>query len=531
MLNNNKPILMKSKYLLYALPTLMLAACSSDEPLAGAGSNDGAAVVTADIAGMTKTRAFDTSWEQGDKIGISGTSGSAVYTNVPYLTDGTGAFTSALGVAQGIFFQDTDIATFSAYYPYNAAVTADNAEITANTSDQSASKGFDFLFASGAKGSVANPAINFTGEAAFSHKMTQLVIKLTADNSAGFDAAAILSDGKSSIAGLKSEGKFNTLTGEATATGTAADWILNDHVTPSTEGSTTSYSMILFPQEATAGLTYSIEYDGATYSCVLTPALEAGKRYTYNITLKKSGLSVASSTITDWIDEESEDIDVDMEYDPFNGHEAVLMREASGTKGSEDYVPALYLATCNIGAEKPESVGQYFWWGDTKGYDTYSGIFNVYDFTIITTLHKYPDKLKELGYLKDDSLTLAYEYDVARVRWNGEWRIPTYEELEWLVNNCTWTPDTQTGCYTVTSNTTNNSIIFRGEGTYPENPSDETSKVEFKYGYYWSSSIDPDKSYNSFRFNVPNVANAAGELKFMSQNRYWGANIRAVVTI
>lgn len=309
----------KTKYLLYALPALMLGACSKEEPVPGTAGAEGAAQVRADIAGMMASRAHDNAWDAGDRIGISGTTGDVEYINVPYVTtSGDGAFAPYKGVEEGIFFQNNAPATFSAYYPYSADVDADNAEIAANTTDQSKSKSkeFDFLFADGATGSLAHPALNFVGDAAFTHRMTQLVVKVTPDAEAGFDADSALTEGTGTLSGLKSAGKFDTTTGIAEATGEAADWTLNGNVTPTEDGSTLTYVMILFPQEAADGVTYRIEYDGASYSCKLTPALAAGKRYTYNVTLRKTGLTVASSDITDWIDDTDEDIEGGMDEMP-----------------------------------------------------------------------------------------------------------------------------------------------------------------------------------------------------------------------
>lgn len=90
---------MKPKYLLYAIPLLALASCSSDEPGPGGGlASGGAAVVSADI-GSPSSRAADTQWGKSDCIGISGTTGTVAYVNVPYAThDGDGIFEALNGV-------------------------------------------------------------------------------------------------------------------------------------------------------------------------------------------------------------------------------------------------------------------------------------------------------------------------------------------------------------------------------------------------------------------------------------------------
>lgn len=455
-----------TNYIYLAAAALALASCSNDEPGQGVSpAADGAAVVTADIAGVARSRAHDTAWDAADQIGISGYTGSVDYLNIPYTTaSGDGSFSASNGVEKGIFFQNNQSVSFSAYYPYNAAVTADNPEIAANTSNQSQAKTFDFLFASGATASLDKPAIKFTNDAAFSHRMTQLVIKVTPDGNSSFDASTALTDGTATLSGLKSEGSFDTATGLAAATGDAADWTLNGNVTPSISGTTLTYVMILFPQEVSDGITYSIEYDGATYSCTLNPALAPGKRYTYNVTLRKTGLTVGTAQITDWEDDGEANIEAGI-TDPFNGHEAVLMREATDTQ------PALYFATCNIGAENPEDAGLYFWWGDVIGYDSEHPFNFVLGNTAVVTWNKSNDELLESGII-DSELRLTPEYDAAHVQWGSGWRMPTKNELDWLVNSnfCNWEEheiQTENGAvkgWLVTSNETGSSIFLPKAG-------------------------------------------------------------------
>ncbi len=291
----------KYSFILFALPALMLAACSEEEPVDGSAGAEGAAVVTADI-GAVGSRAAGSQWGAGDRIGISGTSGSVTYANVPYVTAaGDGNFAALNGKADGIFFHTNGIATFSAYYPYNDDLTGEegsNTVIAASTADQSQAADFDFLYANGAKGSLANPALNFTGEAAFKHSMAQLVVKLTTSAEAGFAEGinGVTTDGRITVGGIKHNGRFDTATGEATANGYASTLVLQK---PQVAGNTASYSLILFPQTA-EDVELVIAYEGNSYSCTFTPTLAAGKRYTVNATLSKTGLTVATAEIADW---------------------------------------------------------------------------------------------------------------------------------------------------------------------------------------------------------------------------------------
>ncbi|MDE6647185.1 MAG: fimbrillin family protein, partial [Prevotella sp.] len=96
------------KIFLLAAAVMALAACNNAD-----NDVDGpvAAKVTATIGQSALTRASETLWANGDKIGI--TMGDR-YTNVPYTTAGNGVFTGA-----AMYFKNkTEPVNFTAYYPY-----------------------------------------------------------------------------------------------------------------------------------------------------------------------------------------------------------------------------------------------------------------------------------------------------------------------------------------------------------------------------------------------------------------------------
>lgn len=267
------------KYFILAAAALSLAACSSDNDVTG--GKPVAARVTASIDGIG-TRAHAAVWEANDAIGISTTG----YTNVQYTTTtDDGNFTAA---SNSILFQSSsDSWTFSAYYPYNAA----GGTISTSTSDQSAQKSFDFLYASGATASYSNPTVSFTGTAAFQHKMARLDLQIQAGAGVTFGTTDAFA-----LKGLKLNGSFDTATGTATATGDAGtEWWT---VTPSSG----TCSLILFPQEV-GSLQFQATVGGDTYTCTLSSlTLSASNKYTYTIKVSKTGINVSGCTISDWGD-------------------------------------------------------------------------------------------------------------------------------------------------------------------------------------------------------------------------------------
>ena len=154
-----------------------------------------------------------------------------------------------------------------------------------------------------------------------------------------------------------------------------------------------------------------------------------------------------------------------------------------------------YWATTNIGADKPEDSGLYFWWGDTTGYrpsadGTFSFRFDFDNPAIYTYVHS-ASELQSTGWVTSDGLAPAH--DAAHVQWGGSWRMPTYQELYDLCHTyCDWTWTTRNGV---------NGYVVRGRGAYASNSiflpaAGLGSGTSLRYassgsggsGYYWSSS-------------------------------------------
>lgn len=74
---------MKKTTLLTIALAATLTACNNDNPTPNTGADE--PNFTASIA--TAARAYDSAWESGDIIGISGQSGDKTYSNLKYTTD------------------------------------------------------------------------------------------------------------------------------------------------------------------------------------------------------------------------------------------------------------------------------------------------------------------------------------------------------------------------------------------------------------------------------------------------------------
>lgn len=174
-------------------------------------------------------------------------------------------------------------------------------------------------------------------------------------------------------------------------------------------------------------------------------------------------------------------------------------------------------ANMNVGAKKASGFGTYFAWGETKSKDYYS--WNTYAWSKGDSqfLTKYSNT--------DRRSQLAPVDDAAHVNLGGGWRMPTVDEFEELINNCTWEWTTQDGVngYKVTSKKTGNSIFLpiTGFRYYAD------TQFRSIMGVYWTSSLytgNPNKAW-CLEFNFSDIKVHYGNL---SSNRFSGRCIRAV---
>lgn len=289
------------RYIFLAATALTLAACTNDEVNT---ATDGpvALKVNASI-GTVDTRAAGTQWTEGDRIGIStmGTEGRTRYNNMEYIySEGTGF----RALSDNIYFQDKEeVVTFHAYYPFSGEQEEVPAPVekTITADDQTAANQpeIDFLYASGATASSSEPTVSFTGEHAFTHRMSQITLTFIEGSDMDFGGSISYTLGD-----LKMDGTFNPLDGTATADddATATSLTVNLSEVQPTSGSYIAPSLILFPQEV-AGIPITVTVDGQDYKATLNVKdgkLQSGNNYTWDITVSKTDMSVSDAEIKDW---------------------------------------------------------------------------------------------------------------------------------------------------------------------------------------------------------------------------------------
>ncbi len=170
-------------------------------------------------------------------------------------------------------------------------------------------------------------------------------------------------------------------------------------------------------------------------------------------------------------------------------------------------------ATYNVGATKPEEVGNYYGWGETKPRKLYGD--NSYKYWSVDTFSKYnnADNLKEL--LPED--------DAATVNWGNAWRMPTYNEQQELIENTymVWfsgkdSTDVKGIIFYKAKSPEDKGTFVNGKNTPSANYSDSDAHIFLpvagycdqirNYGFssegrYWSSSLESSEYSNELEFN------------------------------
>lgn len=305
-----------SKYFIpAALAIMTLVGCVNEESGPEVTGSKDCPDFTATISAVG-TRAFDRSWEQGDRIGISGCG----RTNVCHHTSaGDGNFTVTKTGSQ-IYFQSDAETDFTAYYPWNDL--AEGVAINADTRSQTEQKNFDFLW-SKASGKKDAPNVAFT----FAHRMAKVVLTIHPGSGMSYEE---VKRARLSLGGFRHTGAFNPADGSTTVTGVAEPWDFSDFAQFNDTEKTLTFSLLLFPQRHNEPLEFlaGLEMPG-NQSLSLKAAIDftnanrgkdgsdaknewvAGRQYNLSLTLNKTEISVGECVINPWTEIKGDDITVD----------------------------------------------------------------------------------------------------------------------------------------------------------------------------------------------------------------------------
>ena len=180
----------------------------------------------------------------------------------------------------------------------------------------------------------------------------------------------------------------------------------------------------------------------------------------------------------------------------------------------DEYITAVDLglsvkwASCNLGATRPEDVGNYYAWAEIEPKEEYTADnYKYYDGTTgvgYKKITKYctDSKYGEFDYYR----TLSLDDDAAYQTLGGNWRVPTTLEWRELYNNCTW--------YWVTIDDSrywkaqskkkgyeDKYILIPLTSTYTSKKPNITKN---SIGYYWCNELSSDYYANMIRFDYTN---------------------------
>lgn len=270
--------LKKISVLLSGLILMMAASCQpkSNERIP---ENCASLSISSNISPL---RAYDTTWEKGDQIGVYATLdnsplASSAYSNVPFYTkNGDGSFTSN----DKILLKKGASMDIVAYYPYSSNVK--DFKLPIDVSDQSNPAKIDILYAKS-----ENPATfdNRNVALTFNHKLSQVVVEVVAPQ--GTEIKEITS----TLDGTIVKGSMDLATGKIEL-GTFNSALSGKE--RSKNGGTASLSYLLLPGQSLEGKTIGFTINGKRYSHKFTAKeankdLEGGYRYTFPFTINKSG--------------------------------------------------------------------------------------------------------------------------------------------------------------------------------------------------------------------------------------------------
>ena len=164
-----------------------------------------------------------------------------------------------------------------------------------------------------------------------------------------------------------------------------------------------------------------------------------------------------------------------------NGHGFVDLGLPSG----------LLWATCNVGATSPEQTGLYFAWGEIEGFSIKR---------VKNGKRSFDEEIYNTKPAASISENLTLEQDAANHYMGGKWRMPTQDEFQELIDNCSvvWTKNynrTWVAGMVFTSKINGNSVFFPDTGICYGSSAGTGGEA----GCYWSASWNSTDS-SSFLF-------------------------------
>lgn len=173
----------------------------------------------------------------------------------------------------------------------------------------------------------------------------------------------------------------------------------------------------------------------------------------------------------------------------------------------------------NVGASSPEEYGGYYAWGETEEKDVYYA--STYKYYYDTNGDEEGDTYANIG-----NNISGTQYDVARQKWGNNWRMPTCDEFNELIINCTWIWASYKGTHGYMVTGPNGNSIFLPLAGFRHDTSLYSGGA---YGAYWSGTLYEDEYeyINSYARNIFFIGNYR-DLSLYGYGRHLGLTVRPV---
>ena len=189
-------------------------------------------------------------------------------------------------------------------------------------------------------------------------------------------------------------------------------------------------------------------------------------------------------------------------------------------------------AKCNLGASKPSDYGDYYAWGETAPKADYTWATYKWmqagqsDSKYITKYTIADGETEGIWYdssgafIGDNKTALDAADDAATAKLGSPWRMPTIDEIQELIDKCTWTWTTQDGVNGYQVDGPNGNAIFLPAAGYRK-----VSGLKYagSQGYCWSSSLSTTESNCAYSLDLH-----SDRYLIARTYRYFGYSVRPV---
>ena len=225
-----------------------------------------------------------------------------------------------------------------------------------------------------------------------------------------------------------------------------------------------------------------------TLDCGSGVQLNESNATEFIITIPPTVFTKGFTVTFNYIDGKTYKIDTEKENDVIRSSLLVMPEITLDNSSKEEYSErwvdlglSVLWAAYNVGATTPEEYGGFYAWGETEEKSIYTEDNYKYSYK-----NWYGNNHWEWNWAYDH---IGYEisgtsYDVAHVKWGDSARMPTLEEVNELICNCTFTRSTLNGIvgdYAIGPN--GNSIFLPSAGSRIA----DSPNYESRRGNFWTS--------------------------------------------